>query len=113
MEMCAAFYAHLLSIVPGSTSVNQLRVLSAIGLASFKDEHVGITELATQLGIPLSTASRIVAKLCDKGCVISVKHPRDDRRRSLNFSSRHMDGLAQWAQGWLSIREQLAEVPAK
>jgi DNA-binding MarR family transcriptional regulator len=113
MELCAAVYAHLLSIVPGSTSVNELRVLTAIGLASLKDEHVGITEFATSLRIPLSTASRLVAKLCARGCVISVKHPRDDRRRNLRISLRHMDSLAQWTHGWLSIREKLADVPTK
>jgi DNA-binding MarR family transcriptional regulator len=113
MELCAAFYAHVVSIVPGSTSLNELRVLTAIGLATFKDEHIGITELATQLGIPLSTASRLVAKLCDDGCVICVKHPHDDRRKSLRFSSQHIDDLAQWTHGWLTIREQLAEAPAK
>jgi DNA-binding MarR family transcriptional regulator len=90
MEMCAAFYAHLISIVPGSTSVNELRLLTAIGLATFKDQHVGVTELSTQLGIPLSTASRLVAKLCEDGRVVSIKHPRDDRRRSLRFSVGHM-----------------------
>jgi DNA-binding MarR family transcriptional regulator len=113
MEMCAAFYAHLLSIVPGSTSVNELRVLTAIGLATLKNEHIGITELATQLHIPLSTASRIVANLTDNGSVISVRHPRDDRRKTLQLSSRHRESLAEWAQGWFSIRERLAEAPAK
>jgi hypothetical protein len=112
MEMCAAFYAHVVSIVPGSTSVNELRLLTAIGLATLKDQHVGVTELALQLGIPLSTASRLVAKLCEGGRVVSIKHPRDDRRRSLRFSSRHLDGLGEWAQTWLAICDQLTGGPA-
>jgi DNA-binding IclR family transcriptional regulator len=111
MEMCAAFYAHVVSIVPGSTSINELRLLTAIGLATLKDQHVGVTELAIQLGIPLSTASRLVAKLCEAGRVVAIKHPRDDRRRSLRFSSRYMDGLGEWAQRWLSICDQLALSP--
>jgi hypothetical protein len=97
MEWCAVFYTHLLSIVPGSTSVNKLRVLCAIGLATFDDKHVGITELATELNLPLSTTSRLVAGLCHDGDVISVRHSRDERRRTLRFSSRHLERLAEWA----------------
>ena len=112
MELCAAFYAHLCSIVPGSTSINELRVLTSIGLATLKDQHVGVTELATELDIPLSTASRIVAKLCEDGAVVSIRHARDDRRRSLRISPDHLESLAQWAHGWVSIREQMPEAPA-
>ena len=108
MEANAAFYAHLCSVVPGSTSLNELRLLTSIGLATLKDQHTGVTELSNQLDIPLSTASRLVAKLCEDGRVICVKHPRDDRRRSLRFSPVLLDGLAEWAQRWFSIREKIA-----
>jgi DNA-binding MarR family transcriptional regulator len=108
MEANAAFFSHLCSLVPGSTSLNELRLLTSIGLATLKDQHIGVTELSTELGIPLSTASRLVAKLCEDGRVICVKHPRDDRRRSLRFSPTLLDGLADWAQRWFSIREQIA-----
>ena len=108
MEANAAFYAHLCSVLPGSTSLNELRLLTSIGLATLKEQHIGVTELSTQLGIPLSTASRLVGKLCEDGRVVYVKHPRDDRRRSLRFSAVHLDGLAEWAQRWFSIREQIA-----
>ena len=108
MEANAAFYTHLCSVLPGSTSLNELRLLTSIGLATLKDQHIGVTELSVQLGIPLSTASRLVAKLCEDGRVICVKHPHDDRRRSLKFSPIHLDGLADWAQRWFSIREQIA-----
>lgn len=113
MEMCAAFYAHLLTLVPGTTSINELRVFTAIGLATFRDEHVGITELSNQLGIPLSTMSRLVTKLSDEGNVIAIKHPRDDRRRTLRFSPRHLESVSDWTQRWISIREQLAEFPRR
>lgn len=112
MEASAAFYAHLCSVVPGSTSLNELRLLTSIGLATLKDQHIGVTELSAELGIPLSTASRLVAKLCEDGRVICVKHPRDDRRRSLRFSPLHLDGLADWAQRWFSIREKIVPAPA-
>ena len=112
MEANAAFYAHLCSVVPGSTSLNELRLLTSIGLATLKDQHTGVTELSNQLDIPLSTASRLVAKLCEDGRVICVKHPRDDRRRSLRFSPVLLDGLAEWAQRWFSIREKIAPAPA-
>ena len=112
MEANAAFYAHLCSIVPGSTSLNELRLLTSIGLATLRDQHIGATELSTQLNIPLSTASRLVAKLSEEGRVICVRHPHDDRRRSLRFSPVHLSGLAEWAQAWFSIREQIAAAPA-
>lgn len=108
MEATAAFYTHLCSVVPGSTSLNELRLLTSIGLATLRDQHIGVTELSAELGIPLSTASRLVAKLCEDGRVVCIKHPRDDRRRSLKFSPVHLDGLANWAQSWFSIREQIA-----
>jgi len=113
MEANAAFYAHLCSLLPGSTSLNELRLLTSIGLATLKDQHIGVTELSTELRIPLSTASRLVAKLCEDGRVICIKHPRDDRRRSLRFSPVHLDGLAEWAQRWFSIREQIGAGPAR
>jgi DNA-binding MarR family transcriptional regulator len=113
MEASADFYAHLCSVVPGSTSLNELRLLTSIGLATLKDQHIGVTELSTQLNIPLSTASRLVAKLCEDGRVICVRHPRDDRRRSLRFSPVHLDGLAEWARSWFAIREQIATPPAR
>lgn len=112
MEANAAFYAHLCSVVPGSTSLNELRLLTSIGLATLKEQHIGVTELSTQLNIPLSTASRLVAKLCEDGRVVCVRHPHDDRRRSLRFSPGHLDGLANWARIWFSIREQIA-APAR
>jgi DNA-binding MarR family transcriptional regulator len=112
MEASAAFFSHLCSIVPGSTSLNELRLLTSIGLATLKDQHIGVTELSAELGIPLSTASRLIAKLCEDGRVVSIKHPRDDRRRTLRFSPVHLDGLAEWAQRWLSIREQIASASA-
>jgi hypothetical protein len=110
MEANAAFYTHLCSVVPGSTSLNELRLLTSIGLATLKDQHIGVTELSSELGIPLSTASRLVAKLCEDGRVICIKHPHDDRRRSLKFSPVLLDGLADWAHRWFSIRENL--IPA-
>ena len=112
MKLCADFYAHLCSIVPGTTSVNELRVLTAIGLATHNSEHIGITEIATELNIPLSTASRIVTKFSESGAVISIKHPRDDRRRSLRISSAHMECLEQWAHGCVAIHAQRPEAPA-
>jgi DNA-binding MarR family transcriptional regulator len=104
MEWCAALYAQLASIVPGSTSVNELRVLTAVGLATIEDEHIGITELAKELKLPLSSTSRLVARLRDAGVVTSVKHPLDDRRRTLKLSSQHMASLSQWAKDWIAVR---------
>jgi DNA-binding MarR family transcriptional regulator len=112
MELCAEFYAHVCSILPGSTSVNELRVLTAIGLATLNGQHIGITEISTALDIPLSTASRIVSKFSESGAVIAVKHPQDDRRRSLRISSQHLECLTQWAHGWVAIHEQMPEAPA-
>jgi DNA-binding MarR family transcriptional regulator len=105
MEWCASLYAQLASIVPGSTSVNELRVLTAIGLATLKDEHIGISELARELKLPLSSTSRLVARLRGAGVVTSVKHPLDDRRRSLQVSTKHMASLSKWAKIWVADQE--------
>ena len=107
MELCSAFFEHLASTLPGSTSVNELRILATIGLATLRDEQLGVTALASSLSIPLSTTSRHVARLCDEGRVIALTHPHDDRRRYLRFSAASMEGFACWAQGCLSIRERM------
>ena len=112
MELFSAFYTHLMSLVPGSTSLNELRVMAAIGIATLEDEHIGITELSARLDIPLSTASRLAARLCADGNVVAMRHPRDDRRRSLRLTTEHLDRLADWIQHWVSIREHLSELAA-
>ena len=113
MELCSAFFEHLADSVPGSTSVNELRILAAIGMATIKDEQIGVTALARRLNIPLSTTSRHCARLCEVGRVVALTDPRDDRRKYLRFSSTSMEGFALWAQGCLSIREQVMPLLAR
>lgn len=68
-----------------------LRLLQAVARAHLSDEQVGVTEIAARIGVPMSTASRMVAQLGDfepggKGYLTQVSHPKDRRRKVLKLT---------------------------
>ena len=62
-----------------------LRALQEVARGHFTGELIGVTEVANNLDIPMSTASRLLAQLGDfepdgMGFITQVKHPKDRRR---------------------------------
>ena len=68
-----------------------LRALQEVARGYFCDELIGVTEVAKNLSIPMSTASRLLAQLGDfepggMGFITQVSHPKDRRRVVLGLT---------------------------
>ncbi len=62
-----------------------LRALQEVARGYFCGELIGVTEIAKNLSIPMSTASRLLAQLGDfepggMGFITQISHPKDRRR---------------------------------
>ena len=62
-----------------------LRALQEVARGHFTGELIGVTEVAKNLNLPISTASRLLAQLGDfepggMGFITQIKHPNDRRR---------------------------------
>jgi DNA-binding MarR family transcriptional regulator len=82
-------------------SVVQLRTL----LYLRRRPGIGISELAHHLGVGLPTASALVARLGNKGLVVSAVDPRERRRVRVHVS-RHggqvVDHVQEQTRAWLT-----------
>ena len=68
-----------------SVTLVHLRALQEVARGYLSGELIGVTEVAKNLGIPMSTASRLLAQLGDfepdgMGFITQVRHPKDRRR---------------------------------
>jgi DNA-binding MarR family transcriptional regulator len=72
-------------------------VLSAIGAFG----PVTLTELASMLGLPLTTASDVVRRLEARGHVERRRHPDDGRAQLLELTPA---GDAAWRDGWPALQ---------
>ncbi len=68
-----------------------LRALQEVARGYFSGELIGVTEVAKNLNIPMSTASRLLAQLGDfepggMGFITQVSHPKDRRRVVLGLT---------------------------
>ena len=68
-----------------------LRALQEVARGYFCDELIGVTEVAKNLSIPMSTASRLLAQLGDfepggMRLITQVSHPKDRRRVVLGLT---------------------------
>jgi DNA-binding MarR family transcriptional regulator len=83
-----------------------LRALQDVARAHFSGEKIGVTEVAKNLGITMSTASRLLAQLGDfepggMGFITQVSHPKDRRRvilapteLGLRARQKHLDYIS-------------------
>ena len=71
--------------------------LSAIGAFG----PLTLTELATMLGLPLTTASDVVRRLEDRGHVSRRPHPDDGRAQLIELTPA---GDAAWRAGWPALQ---------
>jgi len=68
-----------------------LRALQEVARGYFSGEMIGVTEVAKNLDIPMSTASRLLAQLGDFepdgfGFITQIRHPQDRRRVVLGLT---------------------------
>ncbi len=68
-----------------------LRALQEVARGYFCGELIGVTEIAKNLSIPMSTASRLLAQLGDfepggMGFITQISHPKDRRRVVLGLT---------------------------
>ena len=68
-----------------------LRALQEVARGYFCGELIGVTEVAKNLNIPMSTASRLLAQLGDfepggMGFITQISHPKDRRRVVLGLT---------------------------
>ena len=85
----------------------QLRLLQEVARGHGNGELLGVTQLAKNLDLPVSTTSRMVAQLGDfepdgKGFITQVKHPEDRRRvvlqptkRAFELRMRHLSYVSE------------------
>ena len=74
-----------------NVSLVHLRALQEVARGYFCGELIGVTEVAKNLDIPMSTASRLLAQLGDfepggMGFITQVSHPKDRRRVVLGLT---------------------------
>lgn len=74
-----------------NVSLVHLRALQEVARGYFCGELIGVTEVAKNLNIPMSTASRLLAQLGDfepggMGFITQVSHPKDRRRVVLGLT---------------------------
>jgi DNA-binding MarR family transcriptional regulator len=86
----------------GETTINQLRIGHYVGLKSlYEKKPTNNTEISNELGIPRSTASRIVADCILKGWVVEKPDPDDGRKKQLLIPDTHpqADGIELFLRG--------------
>jgi len=84
---------------------NDYGALSLIGVR----EEMRLTELADQLGMPLTTMSDVVRRLESRGHVRRRPNPHDGRSFLFELTAR---GDREWRRGWGALQrvnEQLAQ----
>ena len=74
-----------------NVSLVHLRALQEVARGYFCGELIGVTEIAKNLSIPMSTASRLLAQLGDfepggMGFITQISHPKDRRRVVLGLT---------------------------
>ena len=73
----------------GDSTLNELRVMNAvINFEMTADGQCGVTNLASETEIPISTVSRSVGNLLDKGFLSECIDPDDRRRHIVSLGPR-------------------------
>jgi DNA-binding MarR family transcriptional regulator len=72
-------------------------LLSLVGVRG----PIRLTEVAAELGMPLTTASDAVRRLDARGLVARSTHPRDGRSSLVELTP---EGDREWRRGWPALR---------
>ena len=112
MDQCVYFardyYRVLAEFLPGDTTLNELRVLTAVAEAASKGEPTSVSEIADVNDISRATVSRLITQWMAAGQITEEPHPKDGRRRRLSFTGEARDLCERWARRTV---EALSETP--
>lgn len=72
--------------LPGTTTLNELRIIAEIVTKTSLGEDISVTILSNSLGMPLSTVSTQVTEMIAKGWIEEEIHPEDRRKRFLTMT---------------------------
>ena len=75
----------------GSTTLNELTMLNYGFVCNARGEEVSVTNAARDLGMPKSTASRILTGIRAKGFVTEETHPTDRRKRVFRLKAAYLN----------------------
>lgn len=103
VDFAKQFYEILAEFVPGDTTVNELRILTAVAVASATEEGTSVSEIAETYGISKGTVSRLITTWMAAGRISESPHPKDGRRRILSFSDEARRFSRHWAQRLATI----------
>ena len=74
----------------GATTLNELVMLNYGFVCHLREEAIYVTTAASDLGMPKSTASRILTGMRAKGLVTEQVHVKDRRRRIFRLSDTYL-----------------------
>ena len=92
------YYDILADFVPGDTTVNELRILTELAVASSSGTGTSVSEIADRTEISRATVSRLVTQWMAAGRITESPHPKDGRRRILDFSGEAKQFSGYWSQ---------------
>lgn len=101
VDVAREFYDLLASLLPGDTTLNELRVLTEV--ASSKS-GTSVCEIAKRTGVSTTTVSRLIGQWSNAGQIVERPHPDDGRRKILTLSVEAKKMNAEWA---LALRDVL------
>lgn len=81
----SALFNLLPVLYPGSMTLNQARVRTAVITESLADRPCTMTGLSELLGIPQSTVSRAIGDMQEEGLLETVDAPEDGRIRAFRY----------------------------
>ena len=111
VAFASAFYDLLAEYLPGDTTLNELRVLTAVAKASLPREEAeaeggaetvaergtSVTQIAADTGVSRTTVSRMISQWSEAGQIVESPHPEDGRRRILGFTEEAHRLNAEWS----------------
>lgn len=87
-EFSMEYFRLLAEVLPGATTLNQIRVAQFIGLCTARQETPPChKEIAAALELPPATVSRAVSVFLDAGIISAIDDPNDGRKRYLLMNS--------------------------
>lgn len=90
----------VIETIGADITLADLRLLQEVARGHVLGEQLGVTEVAANLNLPMSTASRMIAQLGDfepggKGYITQTNHPKDRRRVVLMVTQKGLDARQQ------------------
>lgn len=101
-EIWAVGVANLLYTVtsqylPDSTTLGELRILTAITEAAVTGSAITSKEISAKTGVPAYAITRVVSRYLENGVLEEKPHPSDGRSKQICFKSETFALNAEWS----------------